>query len=287
MWSWIILFSCVIIVAAGIFIRRRPKNLSSVFPSPSPSPKWIISMTTLPDRYGSPFFKKVLRSILSQKCDISFEIFIFLPRRCNRFPHKSYIDTTPPILDRRVSVHRCQDLGPATKFLGIMTEKIQEFSHVLVCDDDIVLRPTVFQQLYTCSQRDPTRVWANAWTEIPNAPFFHVEGYAGILIPRIWFDSFRQRSDLLSIVKGLDNIHHPCYDVDDDLLSYLLYMTGIKVTPTGLDPFQDWMDRSDTDTHPRWFELGKDTPRATKSRLCRLYLQNLSHITISAVSTYT
>jgi hypothetical protein len=68
--------------------------------------------------------------------------------------------------------------------------------------------------------------------------------------------------DRLSPVwENLTGKRHPCFNVDDMLLSKLLQRFEYKVEGTGLNPFTDVMDRGLTDQHPDWFELCKHTPR--------------------------
>ena len=73
---------------------------------------------------------------------------------------------------------------------------------------------------------------------------------------------------LATVWESLAKKQHPCFNVDDMLLSKLFQRFKYNVEGTGLNPFTDVMDRALTDEHPDWFELCKHTSRNCDSMRC-------------------
>ena len=239
----------------------------------SPPPYWVVSMTTLPERFGTPFFEQVIQSLLHQQCSFPFEIVVWVPTSSHRFPDLSYADWT---LDHpRLKIKHCEDMGPATKLLGNFTDPAfplhpswSRCTHLLLVDDDIIVRPDAFENMYRVIRQDIQHVWTNHWESPFSKKRIPPQGFAGVLIPFSWIRSISHRPSFHSFLKTMQNPQHPCYKVDDTILDHLFRITSIPVKSTGLHPFRQWMDRQETDRHPPWLELCKDGDRVSLTRSC-------------------
>ncbi|MDD2335542.1 MAG: glycosyltransferase [Geobacteraceae bacterium] len=253
-------------------------------------------MTTTPERLTSHFLFRVLESILAQKTSCLFKIVLFIPFRSLR-TGISYPD--PVFLSERYGkeqlvIHRCDDMGPATKFTGLLTYLPlvdEDVTHIYSADDDIILRDHVFQRMLEtlherCTERgcrlfqrmlemlrvrrsmqDYHRlVLANDAGSVGGMAT--VAGYAGILAPLGFFRDLAADDRLAPVWADLAINRHPCFNVDDMLLSKLFQRFNYPVEGTGLNPFTDVMDRALTDQHPEWFELCKHTPRDDDTIQC-------------------
>ncbi len=234
-------------------------------------------MTTLPERLTSPFFLRVMDAILAQKTQCDFKIVLFVPEKSLRtgqpYPDPSFLHE---LYDRkRLMVHRCDDRGPATKFTGLLTYLPlvdADVTHIYIADDDIILRDHVFQrvlaQLEVRSAVQDCRnlVLANDSGLCHGMPT--VAGYAGLLAPLGLFREMADDARLAPVWEGLARKEHPCFNVDDMLLSKLIHRYGYAVEGTGQNPFTEVMDRALTDEHPAWFELEKHTQRERDNLQC-------------------
>ncbi len=233
-------------------------------------------MTTTPERLASPFLLRVLDAVLAQEVECPFRIVLFVPHRSLRtgadYPDPAFLSERYAL--DRLLVHRCRDLGPATKFGGLLTylpEVEPDITHVYITDDDIILRDGVFHRMRQHLQH--RRRWWRSRLVLANDVTEHqglslVAGYGGILVPMGFFRSLAQDERLVGLWNQLAMKAHPCFNVDDILLSRLFRRFGYHVEATGMDPFTDVMDRALTDEHPDWFELCKNTMRDSDNRDC-------------------
>ncbi len=247
--------------------------------TPGPG-QWVVCMTTTPERLASPFLLRVLDSILGQQGGPSFQLLLSVPRVFARtgeaYPDPGFL--LDRYRDGRLHIHRCPDHGPATKFLGLRTWSGLSgagLTHVYIADDDVILRPGVFQRVQARGRRPwwrpgghaATTVWANSVSRVGGLDV--AEGFGGVLIPAGFFHRLFGQTRYHRLWDALQGRDHPCFPVDDMLLSRLLHMHGYRVRSTGLDAFRQIMDRTATDTHPEWFELCKHgPPRDGANRAC-------------------
>ncbi len=239
--------------------------------------KVLVCMTTLPERLASNFLYRVLDSILSQKTSFRFKLVLFVPHRSLRtgepYPDPTFLRERYG--NKQLDIHRCDDMGPATKFTGLLTYLPlvdADVTHIYIADDDIILRDHVFRKMLRrlqvrSSVQDCHRlVLANDAGSLDGLPT--VAGYAGILVPIDFFRGLATDIKLKTVWEDLAEKRHPCFNVDDLLLSKLLQRFEYVVEGTGLNPFKDVMDRSLTDEHPDWFELCKHTARDCDTKRC-------------------
>lgn len=266
---------------SGMYFIRKPersakKHLEVIYSQHS-NFKWLVCMTTIPERLTSPFLYRVLDSLLSQKTSCDFKIVLFIPHRSLRtglpYPDPSFL------YDRygkeQIIIHRCDDMGPATKFAGLLTylpSVDADVTHIYITDDDIILRDHVFGQIMKMLKaRDVLQNYRRLVLANDvglQSKMATVSGYAGILIPLDFFRDITADARLATVWESLAKKQHPCFNVDDMLLSKLFQRFKYNVEGTGLNPFTDVMDRALTDEHPDWFELCKHTSRNCDSMRC-------------------
>lgn len=234
-------------------------------------------MTSIPERLTSRFLYRVLDSILSQKTACNFSLVLFVPQRNLRtglpYPDPSFLHAR--YRKAQLAIHRCEDMGPATKFAGLLTylpSVEADVTHIYITDDDIILRDHAFQRMLErlhlrSAVQDPEHLvltnHAGSFGGIAT-----VAGYAGILAPLSFFRLLAVDTKLAPIWADLAKGRHPCFNVDDILLSKLFQRHEYTVEGTGQNPFTDVMDRALTDQHPDWFELCKHTSRDEDSLQC-------------------
>gem|GEM_PF-3226277 len=257
---------------------------------------WLVCMTTTPERLTSHFLYRVLDSLVSQKTSCPFKLVLFIPNRSLRtgmpYPDPAFLSARYGT--EQLVIHRCADMGPATKFTGLLTYLPlvdADVTHIYIADDDIILRDHVFQRMLEIlhvrcalqgkrlfqrmleklrlrrSLQDYRRlVLANDAGSLDG--IVTVAGYAGILAPLGFFRDLAADDRLAQVWADLAINRHPCFNVDDMLLSKLFQRFKYIVEGTGMNPFTDVMDRALTDEHPDWFELCKHTPRDYDTLQC-------------------
>ncbi len=98
----------------------------------------VLTLTTIPSRISTPTFQRVVASFLTQTRRLQ-EIRINVPHVCKR-NGETYV--IPEWLDKSqcVTIVRCEDEGPATKYLATIRHFAQSSNQrILVCDDDMIL----------------------------------------------------------------------------------------------------------------------------------------------------
>jgi len=234
-------------------------------------------MTTTPERLNSAFLFRVIDSILSQITPCHFKIVLFIPYQSIRtgalYPDVSFL--AEQYGADQLEVHRCKDMGPATKFSGLLSYLScvsLEVSHIYISDDDIILRDNVFmgvlQKLQSLSSLIDYSRMVLAHDVGMYGGMKTVAGYAGILVPIEFFRELAADVSLEPVWSQLAEGRHPCFNVDDILLSKLFSKFKFSIEWTGQNPFTDVMDRRQTDEHPEWFELCKHTQRDNDNLKC-------------------
>ncbi len=209
-----------------------------------------ISMTVMPERLLSEFFRSVITHLKNQTAAFD-KIVVNIPDVYRRTNTAYQI---PQWLERetRVIINRCYDLGPATKLLGVY-DKLQDDDTVCIVDDDIIYQPTMLESLLAGLKLHPNALISTTLDQ-QHSP----TGYSGYI--------FKKRS-LQITERDLDLLMQHCYCVDDTWLGKIARRKGVPIF--GLST--NWlasMNRSLTDTHPQWYELGKDTNRQEAIQTC-------------------
>ncbi|MGH1370992.1 MAG: hypothetical protein ACRBBW_03080 [Cellvibrionaceae bacterium] len=209
-----------------------------------------ISMTVMPERLISEFFQSVIAHLKNQTADFD-KIVVNIPdvyRRTNT-PYQ-----VPRWLEQesKVIINRCYDLGPATKLLGVY-DQLRSDDTVCIVDDDIIYQPTMLEMLLEGLKLHPHALISTT-LDAQNSP----TGYSGYIFVK---------RNLRITEQDLDLLMHHCYCVDDTWLGKIAGQKGLPVYGLSTN-WQASMDRPLTDTHPKWYELGKDSHREKAIRQC-------------------
>jgi hypothetical protein len=100
----------------------------------------VVSLTTTPGRLQGLTLQKVLGSVLAQD-PAPQAIEINIPYEMKRLGIPYHVPQW--LLDSPVSVHRCEDLGPATKYVSTLERHAaqNQDQKILVMDDDMIMPP--------------------------------------------------------------------------------------------------------------------------------------------------
>jgi hypothetical protein len=118
---------------------------------PSRPERLVVGLTTIPQR--ASLIRPVLRSLLDQTCPADRIILAW--------PEHSLRDGMPypeiPALPSNVEVMRCDDQGPATKFLPIL--KAEPSAAIVAVDDDVVYPVDFLETLLAAHRDNPHSAW--------------------------------------------------------------------------------------------------------------------------------
>jgi hypothetical protein len=121
----------------------------------------LVSITSIPSRLPTAYFKRCLESILSNETScIQVRIVLHLPEKYHRFGPLTNIPEWLRHHPRIIIHHPPQDYGPATKLLGLSSfitdsslstissmSSISSISYLCIMDDDILYRPFLFSMM--------------------------------------------------------------------------------------------------------------------------------------------
>jgi len=182
--------------------------------------KVYISLTTLPDRLSSDYFKKVIYHLILQdkKPDC---IIINIPKICSNsmidFEKRIYI--IPEWLKRvtKVYINRCNnDYGPSTKiYPTLFLDFIKDNDIIICCDDDLCYDKKFIKLLYDNCIKYPNKIstlytYHDGLFQIPN-------GFAGIC----------GKKNIMNILNK--EIISDFKYIDDNWYGYLFHMQNIEV----------------------------------------------------------
>ena len=222
------------------------------------------TMTTLPARIKSDLFKRVVSELFVQKVDF---LVLNVPREYKR-TGETYEIPSWVTLDRRIIIHRCEDLGPATKILGGL-HLIPPQSKVIVVDDDTIYKRFAVAGLldYYEENADGFSCW-NVTKETSWGDVVIPSGFSGCIA----------RGEILHKLAKAVPIPKECRMVDDHWFGWTLRSLGIPVEV--IDAKLPWHHsiKKKTD-HPNWFELRLDTDRPHEVASCLTTLQESAHKT--------
>ncbi|MHA7776907.1 hypothetical protein [Roseibium sp. M-1] len=98
----------------------------------------VVSLTTTPNRLQGTTIKNVLASVLAQD-PAPQAVEINIPYEMKRLGTKYSVPQW--LIDSPIAVHRCEDLGPATKYVSTLQRYAEKDADqkVLVIDDDMIM----------------------------------------------------------------------------------------------------------------------------------------------------
>ena len=239
----IIIFTIIVLIIfilLNYYLKRR-ENFSN-------QNHLVVTMTTLPERIISHHFKKVVFSLLNQslkpKC-----ILLNIPYL---YKNKKYVIPNWIKKHKKIIINRCEDKGPATKFLGSLN--IIPSNYLLfICDDDIVYSNNILKDMKEMfiSYNNDFIVLANKVkkTYSLNEPL----GFSGIMCKKF-------------LIENISVYDKPksCFFIDDTWLAWTFHKLGIPVIKTNLK----FSLSQETKDHPEWYELCKDTNRKDDTPKC-------------------
>ena len=174
-------------------------------------------------------------------------LFLFLQEFIeNEEQHNRYLQD-----DKQVIINRTEISGPCTKLIGSI-DIIPNDAVVIILDDDMVMRSNFISSLYESYKKNPSKISSTYVTR--NNYFTEVAGFAGFIL---------KMTDTIRELKKYYLIMPTCVKyIDDTWFGWCFHRIGIDVI-NGLepDPWNNILDIPNTDPHPEWHELCKNTNR--------------------------
>lgn len=188
----------------------------------TPIPRQIVaSLTTIPPRFA--LCRKTLDSLIPQVD----RIYLSIPESYARFPGAVQL---PEFLAEpgysKVSVVRCPDSGPATKYLGALGQ-IPEDAWIFVCDDDQEYHPELIAR--SAAALKAPGAYQNHYRHIQNKTSGGlIHGYVGVIFHR-------------SCLRELPEFPLPpaARYVDDQWMSVYCFKHGVEIYPTPAEAYPE------------------------------------------------
>lgn len=197
----------------------------------------VVTLTTIPERLKSIFFKKVIDSLIKNKPDkIILNIPYVLKKNNEKYVIPKWLKNYK--YKNIVEIHRCRDIGPATKFFYTI-QRLEDDDIIVVVDDDIIYKDNMLKKLLDNVELFPENLICYNKDTL-DAPM----GYAGYAFKRLI---------LKNIGKYYKNIY-PCFSFDDNFIGEICRKEKVIVQCIGITEW-DSLDKYKTDKHPKWEEL--------------------------------
>jgi hypothetical protein len=242
-------------------------------------PSLFISMTTLPDRLKSDYFKRVVTRLLDEQdyIDKNYKIVLNIPHVWKR-KNVSYVVPDWVVANHRIVLNRCDDRGPVTKIIETC-KVVPPFSIVIVVDDDIIYQKFLVSGLVDSFWKDPAAVSSYSiefddWTDKKGKIFGSSvpEGFGGVVMA----------GTVVHQIKDAIKMPDSCFSVDDQYLAFVYKKLGIKVNRVKDGVPWNYSTDSIYD-HPPWFELNLHTDRKRIKMECLSDLLNEKKLEIKKI----
>lgn len=211
-----------------------------------------LTMTTRPERLSSYHFKKVYNSLLKQLLPFS-RLMINLETNTFVYDIPTYLKQ-----HKNVILNETNICGPCAKLVGSI-DIIPDRRLVIVLDDDIVMRTNFIENLYYSYLKNPDKVCSN-FTGM------HTTQTKEILIEPMGFGGyiFRMNDKIRTLKQYYKTMPIVVRKIDDTWFGWVFLKLNIQVH--GIYPYSSHimntvLDISNTDPHPAWIELCKDSNR--------------------------
>jgi hypothetical protein len=248
--------AAIILLVLSLIVWRQPEVKTPV--SAKAVPRIVISLTSIPERLRSDYFKTAAHNLLSQ--DPNALLQINLPETYAR-TGETY--TLPGWLKKhpRVRIVRMPtDLGPLSKIAGGL-HALEPTDTVIVVDDDLMYKPFVVGTLTEHVQKFPEAVtcysiWKDSFWVKRGHGYELPGGYSGCAGTGAQFQKLSQ-------------VHSPpaCFSIDDHFLGWAYHKLDIPLR--SVDSKLPWdVSIGPHDQHPVWYELQNTTNRAQQQKLC-------------------
>lgn len=207
-------------------------------------------MTTLPDRLISEHFKNVYLSLKNQNKKF-YKLIINLSINQFKYVIPDYLKN-----DNDVIINNTKINGPCAKLVGSI-DLIPNKSLVIIIDDDIIFKNNFIEELYEAHKKNPFSVVSNFVishkinnNEILDEPN-GFGGFAFLMRPRI------------EKIKNFYNTMPSCaFKIDDTWFGWCFKKIDMKIIKSKVrHPWLIVLDQKNTDKHPSWYELNKNTNR--------------------------
>lgn len=225
---------------------------------------FVVSMTTIPERLRSDYFKKVVYNLLAQKPDA---IHLNIPEVYKR---TGEIYEIPEWVanEAKIIVNRCEDVGPLTKVWGALPV-LDDDTLVMIADDDQMYQPWCISKIKNSFAKQPRGVhcfnvfqeerWMARGSRFRFAKTMPA-GYAGFA----------------ALAKDLKQLSHlprfpECFPIDDHWLGWAFAELRIPVKhiSEAKGAFFSLQDNPNVKgRHPPWYELRLQTNRRLVQRYC-------------------
>lgn len=256
-------FLLVISLGAVIALIKRLKSTTLTPQQRQTLPPICITLTSLPERFNSPFFERVIESLCNNSVK-PHQIILNIPLIYLSPKHNHSPDHIPRLAELKqkyplLRINRdCVDHGPATKILGGM-HLVPPNALMMIVDDDIVYKSNVIERLATKWISNTDSVVA-MWVDSDICRYDSSKGcgepcgFAGWLV---------RRRLLQGIGAHLAELKE-CRRVDDTWIGAACLKLKVPIRLVG-DHYLESLDDS-TGLHPAWEELGSNAANRAKDK---------------------
>ncbi len=207
--------------------------------------KIYLSLTTRPERLISHHFNKVYNSLLNQIQPFD-KLIINLSIKEFTYEIPDYLYTENVILNET------DICGPCAKLFGSI-DIIPDNTVVIILDDDIVMKDNFIKSLYNSYLINTDKVSSHFTTTSFNDNYLEVAGFGGYIF---------NINNIRNIKHFYNEMPLCCRYIDDNWISWCINKLGVSVIHTiETNAWNNVLDIKNTDPHPDWFELCKNTNR--------------------------
>lgn len=135
-----------------------------------PSPRVVISMTTIPSRLNSQKLKDVIKALQLNTLQPE-AIYLTIPDYCRKLD-KPYPEPDDFIKTHCKIVRVRKDYGPILKIAGALIEENESDTIIITCDDDIIPSHQKIENLYKKCLENRNSVICSTGFIIGNFPFY-------------------------------------------------------------------------------------------------------------------
>ena len=212
-----------------------------------------ITMTTLPIRLESNFFKRVYNSLLNQKKPYN-RLIINLEYKTFHYKIPEYL-----LFNKYVIFNNTSYKGPCCKLLGSI-DILKNDDIVIVMDDDIIMRDNFIDTLYNSFLKNPNAITTNFSRSLVSKKGIIIKeacGYGGFI--------FKMSNKYQKLKQMYKNMPECARKIDDTWFASCFIVLNVPVIKQTLccNPWDTICNMIETSTHPNWAELQHNTPRKT------------------------
>jgi hypothetical protein len=233
--------------ASGTTFEGRVKTgtKESYTPKEQHQTRVYLTMTTLPERVKTDWFRQNLVKNIAAASKNNFAIILNIPKISIKTGKPYFIPTNiKQLVSPFFIIHYTEkDEGPITKLLPTLRNPLVKSNDIIiVCDDDIVYKENVFEMIYLSVQKHPKSVSAMCNTKI--------EGFKT-------FGFTKKTLEPLLLMK----IPKSCFRIDDDVIQFFIDTRRIPIVAVPYLSDTEWdcsIHFEESEDHPRWEELKND-----------------------------